>query len=243
MKSLDVAKINLKAFLREPFNLVLVFLGLPAVILAFMVFMNAVPGWYFHFYVHTTRELGAVTGTLFSTAFLVGLVGLFQIISAIEADRRLVASGYPIRQIILGRILTIFVISTAVSAISLGIMLSFIGSRSYLGVYGVLLASGMIYGLMGILVGAVVPKKLEASLILVFLADLDAFMATGIVEWDHVLVNYLPLNSPSLLMQDMVFTGSVDIYHLGFSLAYLVIFAALAVLAFWRASCSEEGVF
>lgn len=236
----DLIKINVAAFFRRPFNLALIFAGIPIVIYGFSVFMKALPDMFFP---DISAEVGAATGTLFAVAFLVALVGLFQIISSLEADRRLSISGFSVKNILLGRFLGVVIISSIISAVSLGFMSFWVTAESYLRAYLVLVLSGSLYGSIGVLIGSIFPKELEASLILIFLADLDVFLGTGILEFESMIVDYFPLHSPSILFRQAVLEGIIDRSHMLVLLVYLLVFFYFSSLAFIKASTSEEGSF
>ena len=236
----DLIKVNVTAFFRRPVNLGLIVFGIPSVIYGFYVFMRALPDFIFP---EISAEMGAATGTLFAVVFLVGLVGLFQIISSLEADRRLCLSGFSMQNILIGRFLGIFIISTIISALSLGVMSYWVFAESYSRAFLVLTLSGFMYGMIGVLIGSSVPKELEASLILIFLADLDVFLGTGFLDFESAVVEYFPLHSPSILLRNAVLNGHLDNSHLLVLGVYILVFLYFSSLAFKKASSDEEGWF
>ena len=234
----DLIKVNVLAFFRRPVNLGLIMLGIPVVIYGFYVFMRALPDFIFP---EISAEIGAATGSLFAVVFLVGLVGLFQIISSLEADRRLSISGFTMYNILVGRFLGILIISTIISIISLGVMSYWVLAESYPRAFLILVLSGFLYGLIGVLIGSLIQKELEASLLLIFIADLDVFLGTGFLDFESIIVEYLPLHSPSILLQSAVLDGYIDSSHFLVLGVYILLFLYFSSLAFKKASSDQEG--
>ncbi len=235
---IDLIKVNVSAFFRRPVNMGLIVLGIPVVIYGFYVFMRALPDFIFP---EISAEIGAAAGSLFAVVFLVGLVGLFQIISSLEADRRLSISGFSMYNILIGRFLGILIISTMISIFSLVVMSYWVLARSYSRAFLVLVLSGFLYGLIGVLIGSLIQKELEASLLLIFIADLDVFLGTGFLDFESTIVEYFPLNSPSHLLQTAVLDGYVDSSHLLVLVVYILLFLYFSTLAFGKASSDERG--
>ncbi len=233
-------KINVATFFRRPFNLALVIIGVPTVIYGFMVFMRALPD---RFFPGISAEVGAATGGLFAVACLVGVVGLFQMISSLEADKRLSISGFLGRNILVARFFGIFIISLIISGVSLGIMSYWVIPKSFVRVFLILTLTGFLYGLIGILIGSVITRELEGSLVLIFLADIDIFLSMEILEFDSSVVNYFPLRSPTFLLRLSVFEGYIDISHMIVLLVYILVFLYFSIIIFDRTSFHKEGLF
>ena len=110
--------------------------------------------------------------TCITIAFLAGLVGVFVMQSARQADRRLVVAGFRPYQALAPRLLVLAATTTLVLAVSLAVTaLSFAPSLWAPFVVGNLLV-GLIYAMLGALAGAVV-GKLGARYLLLFGAMLD----------------------------------------------------------------------
>jgi len=151
--------------------------------------------------------LGAVAGTLFVAAFLPGVIGLFQVISARRADERLVLTGFPRATLFASRFLTVVAASLLTAGISIAVLTTRTDVAALPAAFGTLVGVGVLYGLVGMLVGAVLPRELEGSLVLIFVADIDEALASGIVRTDAAVTKLLPLHYPHELFRAAV-TGS-----------------------------------
>ena len=123
------------------------------------------------------RDIHGANMAAITIAFLVGLVGVFVIQSAREADRRLVLAGYQPLEVVIPRLLILAGAGALVAAVSLIVTgFSFSPQRWLPFVVGTLLL-GAIYGLLGVLLGAAF-GRLGATYLLLFGAMLDI----GIVQ-------------------------------------------------------------
>lgn len=199
---------GLRTFLREPTNLTLLFVLPPVVLLAFdrsMAVIGDVPG------LDVPPAAAELGGALFATAFLAGLLGLFQVVGAADPDRRLIVCGYRPWEILVARLLTIGLASVLVTGIVYPtfLVLTDLTPASHALAVGSLLVAALSYGLIGVLIGAVLDRELVGSLVLVFLADFDAFASLGVIPMDHAVVDYVPLAHPSAMLGSAVRDGTV----------------------------------
>ncbi|WP_158056408.1 hypothetical protein [Halorussus halophilus] len=167
---------------------------------------------------------GRISGALFATAFLAGLLGLFQVISARDADNRLAICGFPRATLLVSRLATVLVVATVVAALATLALTYSVDVAEPFVAFGVLAAAGVVYSLVGVLVGTLVPKELEGSLVLVFLADMDDFLSSGLLDADVPVAKFFPLYHPHHALQSAVLDGSVSSGHVR------GIFATVAVL-------------
>ena len=192
---------SLREFLRQPVNLALLVALPPVVVVSYGAVLSAFPD--LPWLGTDPGTLGALNGALFVAAFLPGVVGLFQVISA-TADERLALCGFPRAALFGSRLLTV----GAASLLTAGLSLAVLTTRTTVAdppvAYLALVTAGLVYGGVGMLVGALLPRELEGSLVLVFLADVDEALASGIVRADTVLADLLPLHYPHALFQPAV---------------------------------------
>ncbi len=156
---------------------------------------------------------GRMIGALFSTAFLTGMMGVFQVINAREGDRRLNIAGADHFDLLAIRIFTILILGALVSVISYGVFLRTITPESHFLAFTPLISASMIYGFFGVLIGAVLPgaavsKELEGSLVMVFLVDIDIFMGSGLFETQEWIQEYFPLHHPHNMLREAVVHGT-----------------------------------
>lgn len=184
--------------------------------------------------------VGRITGALFAVAFLAGLVGLFQAISARAGDERLALAGYSPRDILAGRVVTMVVVAAAGAAVAAAALAVRVTVEAPLTALLALLLAGLLYGMLGVAVGALLPRALEGSLVLVFFADVDNAFASGLVASDLWITEAFPLYHPHALFEAAVVDGEVATAHLWPSLGWLLALVAVAFLAYGRALGGES---
>lgn len=190
--------------------------------------------------------VGRMTGTLFAVAFLAGLVGLFQIISAKRGDERLAVAGFPRSSMLAARLATMVVVSVVASAVAYAVLGYRIDVAAPALAFGVLVLAGLLYGLFGVVVGALLPRELEGSLVLVFLADMDNALSSGLfpVGWsvslpalgDVSVVEFAPLYHAHELFSAAVLDGEFAGAHFVPALAWVVLLVAVAFAAYARST-------
>ncbi|MFB6150413.1 MAG: hypothetical protein ABEJ40_01275 [Haloarculaceae archaeon] len=217
---------HLREFLREPVHLVLLLALPPVVVEGYGRAMASFPE--FPFMETPPGTLGRVNGAVFAAAFLAGLIGLFQVVSAVQADDRLGICGFDRAELFLSRLGTVVVVSLVAAAAAFGALLRTVTPEAPLVAFGALALAALTYGLVGVLIGSLLPRELEGSLVLVFVTDFDDFLASGVVDVDSPVVNLLPLHYPHELFRAAILDGTVATGDVVAALAYLaVLFVAV----------------
>lgn len=234
----DVAGIRAfgRSFFREPLNLALL-IALPAIsIQLYGVSLAQFSEFAFMLGEGSLETTGRITGAAFATGALAGVLGLFQIISARDADRRLAICGYPAIDLLVSRFLALVGISSVIAGVSTLTLVALTPDpvESPLWAFAGLAIAGYIYGMLGMLVGSVLPRALEGSLVLVILADMDNVLASGIFQIEQQYTRFSPLSYPHDIVTRAVQDGELATGELGPSLAFVLLFGALAVLAYTR---------
>jgi ABC-2 type transport system permease protein len=176
--------------------------------------------------------MGRINGAVFAAAFLAGLIGLFQVISAREADSRLQLAGFRRWELFCTRLATIASVSLVAAVAAFAVLAWRVDVAAPLAAFGALALAGLLYGLLGVLIGAVVPRELEGSLLLVFVADFDDFMASGLANVDSPLLHLLPLHYPHKLFTAAVRDGTVASADVLAALGYLAVAFVAVLLAY-----------
>lgn len=222
------------SFVREPVNLALLVV-LPALsIQIYGVSLGQFPAVGIFDASGSLVTTGRVTGAVFATGALAGVLGLFQMISARRADRRLVMAGFRPGELVAARFATVValgVVVSAVSTVSLGVLLDE-PLRSPGAAFAGLALAGVVYGLLGMLVGTVLPRELEGSLLLVIVADMDNVFASGLFDLPDSVARFAPLTHPHELVSRGVVEGELATGHLLSALAFVAAFGLLAVAAY-----------
>lgn len=223
-----------RSFVRDPFTVVFLVV-LPALSTQiYGISMAQFPDVGIFQIAGSLAQAGRITGAVFATGSLAGVLGLFQMISARSADRRLFICGYEAGDLLVTRFVTVALASVlvgAVSTVSLLILLSDPVGAPLL-VFGGLVLAGVIYGLLGILVGSVLPRELEGSLFLVILADVDNVFASGLFAIDQGITRFAPLSHPHAIVTQAVVDGTLAVERLLPALGHVSLFAVLAVIAY-----------
>lgn len=229
------------SFLRNPVNVALTLAIPPVVIEGFGQAMASFPELPMMSVVPANE--GRILGSLFSVAFITGLVGMFQILSAERADERLVFAGFSRLSLLTSRLATVLLFCAVVSGFTLLVLQSAVELAAPLLAFAFLVLAGMIYGLLGVLIGALVPGRLEGSLVLVFAADIDGFLGSGMVSSTTTAMKLLPLHFPQLLLKSAVIEGTYSTDDLYPAVAYLVVLLVLVTGVFVRTTASGAGWF
>jgi hypothetical protein len=230
---------TLREFLREPLNVALLLVLPPVVVTSYGSMMGAFPR--LPSMDAAPETLGALNGTLFVATFLPGVIGLFQVISARSADERLAVCGFHRWVMFTSRLLAVAAASVLTAAVSLAVLTTRTEVADPASGFAVLAFVGVLYGLVGMLVGAVLPRELEGSLVLIFLADVDELMSSGLFRSDSVLVELLPMHYPHRLFQSAVGGETLATGNVVASLGYAAVLFALA-LGVYTLVTGEGGV-
>jgi hypothetical protein len=185
--------------------------------------------------------LGRVNGAVFAAAFLAGLIGLFQVVAARRADDRLAICGFDRATLLASRLGAVLAAALAGAVVTFAALRWQVTPEAPLVALGALVLAGATYGLLGILLGAVLPRELEGSLALVFVADLDTFLASGLVDVDTALVRALPLHYPHELFRAAVLEGSVATADLRGAVASLAVLLVAVLLVYTRVAGGDHA--
>jgi len=229
------ASAHAKSVARQPTTLALLAVLPPFVVAVYGAAMTAFPDTVF--LRGSAATYGRVGGALFATAFLSGLVGLFGTVSAARADRYLSFSGFSSVVLFGTRVLVSVGVAGVAAAVSLlAVVAAGTEVASLPAAYAVLVLAGVLYGLLGVVVGALLPRELEGSLVLVFLADVDSFLSGDVIPVNTDLVELLPLHAPHALFAAAVRDGSLAGGPVGRALAYLAVLFVAAGAAYAAAT-------
>ena len=175
----------------------------------------------------TMKDLHGAGMGGFAIGFVIALVGVFVMQSALQGDRRLVVAGYRPGETVIARLVVVLTATALVVLVSAVVTALNFTPASWLPLIAAQLLLGLIFGAIGALAGAVV-DKLAATYLMLFLIITDV----GIVQspmfrdapadWAVLLPGY----GPSRVMYDGAFS---ETFHAGGAL--LVSLGWLAVLA------------
>ena len=219
------ARANMRSFTRAPFTLALLLLMPIVSIQLYGLSVGGIAGFGLFGTDVPLQFIGKITGAVFATSALAGILGLFQSLSIQTADSRLVVSGYHRLELAAARLATVVVtalIVAVITAISLEWSVSGNLASRTITVAGLFVA-GVLYGVLGVLIGSVLPRELEGSLVLVALADVSAIVASGLFPIRDSLTYLFPLSHPHDVVMQAVVEGSAATTHVLPALSYLLV--------------------
>lgn len=185
----------------------------------------------------TMRDLhGAGMGGLV-IAFVVALVGVFVMQSALEGDRRLVLAGFRPGETVVARLAVLLCATALVVAVSILVTALEFTAASWPATIAALALIGLIYGAIGALAGAVL-DKLAATYLILFLVmtDLGVVQSPMFHTEPGPLAVLLPGYGPSRVMYDGAFSPGFDAGgELLLSLAWLGVLGAAVYVVLRRA--------
>jgi hypothetical protein len=185
----------------------------------------------------TMKDLhGAAMGGV-TIAFVVSLVGVFVMQSALEGDRRLVLAGFRPGETVVARLAVLLAATTLVVGVSALVTALEFEAASWPPLIAALVLIGLIYGAIGALAGAVL-DRLAATYLMLFLAmtDLGIVQSPMFSTTPGRFAALLPAYGPSRVMYEGAFSPS---FHaagaLALGLAWLAALSLGAYLVLRRA--------
>lgn len=235
-------RLRLSELIRQPLTLTLLLVLPPVVIEMYGVAVESFPQ--LPSLGADPATVGRMTGALFAVAFLAGLVGLFQVISARSGDERAAIAGFPRWMMLLTRLVTMVVVALTGAAVAFAVFGYRVDVAAPGLAFGVLVLAALVYGLLGVIVGTLLPRELEGSIVLVFLADMDNALSSGLfpigtevtlpVVGEVGVTDFVPLFHPHELFTAAVLDGDLAMDHLVPTLGWILGLLIIAFVAYDR---------
>jgi hypothetical protein len=169
----------------------------------------------------TMRAIHGADMALIAIGFLVGLCGVFLMLSAREADRRLVVAGFRPREVIGARLLVLITATAIVVAVSLAVTAWKFDVRNWIMFAAAASLIGLQYGALGALAGALL-GRIGAVYLMFFVPMIDLGIAQNPMFGDGTPDGWaiaLPGWSASRVAVDAAFSPS---FHAGAELAVAI---------------------
>jgi len=139
------------------------------------------------FYLVTRDTPGrSVRSLVFGISWSVSTVAYFAAVSTLDIEPRLVVAGWRRRQLVTGRLAGLLAIVAALSGLYVGIVALDQDVRSVGAVTLDFAVTGIVAVAVGTAVAALTPKEMEGTLVLFFLAGLQA-IANPFASWSRAL--------------------------------------------------------
>jgi uncharacterized membrane protein YidH (DUF202 family) len=167
----------------------------------------------------------------------VGLLTAFVAMNLIQkndsANRRLVLCGFGAIEVVLSKLLVLGVVALLVGIYASALLLFFFRPDSIVGTALGFALGGWVYGCYGLLVGALLRRELEAILLVVLLANIDAGWLQNPIYYadaqNTAIIRSLPAYFPSQACMIAAFTRFSTLNPTLWSLAYAAGLLALAL--------------
>lgn len=185
----------------------------------------------------TMRDLHGAGMGGFAVAFVIALVGVFVMQSALQGDRRLVVAGYRPGETVIARLLVLVAATALIVAVAALTTVANFTPASLPPLIAGLALLGLTFGAIGALAGAVLDKLAATYLMLfVVMTDVGIVQSPMFRDTPGELAVLLPGYGPSRVMYDGGFSES---FHAGgellLSLGWLAVLGAAVYLVLRRA--------
>lgn len=144
-------------------------------------------------------------------AFLAGLAGLFVVQGSMQADARLALAGFKTREILTARFGVIAIAALLTTGVSLAVTSVDFAAERWIGFMGGNILVALIYGMLGVLVGAVF-GRLGGLYVMFLLPFIDVGLAQNVMfsasppDWGL----FLPARGAVKILTDAAFTTTFD---------------------------------
>src|SRR5215510_14178402 len=170
----------------------------------------------------------AVTVGGVASAFSAGDAAIFSMLPARAADQRLTLAGYRPSVLITGRLIVLEVASLGISLLTAAVMVAGTGPPHPADVYAGVILTGLVAVPLGLALGALLPRELEAVLVLIGIAGIQIT-----ADPDTVISALLPFHAASQLLDAADGAPATFWPRLALTVAYSAALLAIAWAA-WR---------
>lgn len=174
----------------------------------------------------TMRDIHGADMALIAVGLLVGLCGVFLMLAAREADRRLVVAGFRPSEAIIARLLVLLAVTMVVVSVALAVTAWKFGVRQWPLFALATTLTGVEFGALGALAGALL-GRVAAVYVILFASMIDLGIAQNPMFGDGEPDGWaaaLPGWAPTRVAMDAAFSGS---FHAGAELVAAVAWAGV----------------
>lgn len=183
------------------------------------------------------RDLTLLTAGLYAITLIVGFMIFASTRKNTQFDRRLVLCGYPQSQLILAKSTALFAVAVMVSLYTSVVLLFFWRPGSLPLVWLGYLCAALIYGSLGLLLGAMVRGELEGFFLIIMVSLIDTSLQNplGNPVANQEFLRWLPSYAPMQFVVAGAFNQKIPWLYLLYSLAWPISFALLGFAIFlWK---------
>ncbi len=184
------------------------------------------------------RELSMLFMGMTAISGLSAFVAFVLVLRPIAADRRLTFEGYTPAELLVAKVIVMLIAILLVALyVSLLLPLFFQPSRRA-GVFTAFLLTSLIYGTLGMVVGATVRQELEGILVILLLVNIDAGWLQNPVFYGHAknqeIIQMLPGHFPGQVAMLSAFTDARLLPEIAAALGYSAVTLLVATALYWR---------
>jgi len=171
----------------------------------------------------------AVTVGGVASAFSAGGAAIFSMLPARAADQRLTLAGYRPSVLITGRLIVLEVASLGISLLTAAVMVAGTGPPHPADVYAGVILTGLVAVPLGLALGALLPRELEAVLVLIGIVGIQITAGP-----DTVLSDLLPFHAARQLLDGAVSAPAAFWPQLAATVGYSIALVGLTWIAWVR---------
>lgn len=180
------------------------------------------------------RELTLLTAGLYAITLIVGFMIFASTRKNTQFDRRLVLCGYSQSQLILAKSTALFAVAVMVSLYTSVVLLAFWQPGSLPLVWLGFFCAAVIYGTLGLLLGAMVRRELEGFFLIIMVSLIDTSLQNplGNPVANQEFLRWFPSYAPMQFVVAGAFNQEIPWLHLLYSLAWPICFALFGFVIF-----------
>ncbi len=190
-----------------------------------------------------SHNITLLTAGLNTLTLIVGFMMFAQTRSGAAFDRRLVLCGYRQWVLMLAKFTGMVIASVFVALYAAVALLLFWRPMSLPLVWVGYFAAALIYGALGLFVGAIVTSEIAGFFLMMMVSLLDTFFQNPVENplANKPVLRYFPSYGPTQVMVGGGFTHGVALGDLWVALGWFAALAALGLVSFWLRTRAWNG--
>jgi hypothetical protein len=184
------------------------------------------------------RDLSMLFMGMTAISGLSAFVAFVLVLRPVAADRRLAFEGYRPGELLLAKVIVMLAATFLVALYVSALLPLFFQPARAAGVFGAFLLTSLVYGALGMAVGAVVRQELEGILVILLLVNVDAGWLQNPVFYGHAhnqeVIRMLPGHYPGQVAMLSAFTDARPSPEIATALGYAGAVLLVAAALYWR---------
>lgn len=184
------------------------------------------------------RDLSLLFMGMTSISGLSAFLAFVLVLRPIAADRRLTFEGYRPGELLLAKLVVMLGATFFVALYVSALLPLFFRPPRAAGVFSAFLLTALLYGALGMAVGAIVREELEGILVILLLVNVDAGWLQNPVFYGHAqnqdVIRMLPAHYPGQVAMLSAFSDAGLRTPAAAALGYAAVALGLAAILYWR---------